>query len=101
MGRAESCAGIGDTEIDPIVMSRQLNLGLRSSAVLHDIPQGLLHDPKQAHRDRQTGLVDCAVERIRCRSCPKRRPNPVCPTCMGGAGGTSHGGWTKLPWISL
>jgi len=50
MVRAESCAGIGDAQIDPIAMSRQLNLGLRSSAVLHDIPQGLLHDPKQAQR---------------------------------------------------
>src|SRR6266853_6250416 len=48
MVRAESCAGIGDAEIDSIVMTRQLNLGLRSFAVLHDVPQGLLHDPKQA-----------------------------------------------------
>src|SRR5712671_210201 len=50
MLRAEPRAGVGDTEIDSIAMTRQLYLGLRCSAVLNDIPQSLLRNPKQAQR---------------------------------------------------
>jgi len=55
MLRAESHAGIGDAEIDSIAMTRQLYLGLRSSAVLHDVPQGLLRDPNR-HRVTSFGI---------------------------------------------
>src|SRR5260370_8431815 len=48
MLRAESHAGVVNAEIDSSAMTRQPSLGLRSSAGLHDVPQGLLRDPKQA-----------------------------------------------------
>src|SRR5580658_165554 len=46
--RSESCAGVGDAKLDLIALTRQLNLGRCGSAVLHDVPQSLLRDPKKA-----------------------------------------------------
>lgn len=44
--RVESCPGVRDAEIDLIAMMSELHLGLRRSAVLHDVTQGLLRDSK-------------------------------------------------------
>ena len=43
--------------------TEQLNCGLRRSAVLHNVPQSLLHDPEQAQSDilrnlSRNGMVD-------------------------------------------
>jgi hypothetical protein len=34
-----------------MAIARQLNLGLRGSAVLHNVAQGLLYDPEEAQSD--------------------------------------------------
>jgi translation initiation factor 2 beta subunit (eIF-2beta)/eIF-5 len=45
---AESCAGVGDAKVNSIDVARQVNLGIGGSAVLHNVLQRLLRDPKQA-----------------------------------------------------